>query len=85
MKKPSIHLNGTSPEVLCSQQEEILRSCNELLDALYKNAPHARDYYPQGENAYHEANDEFLMRVKLVKQVRYETERMLEYLADAQE
>ncbi len=49
---PTIHLNGSSPQHLLDQLIEARRSVREATDALVASAPNARDYYPQGPEAF---------------------------------
>lgn len=49
---PSIHFNGTSRGALLSQARAVHEATEALLKAMAQAAPHGRDYYPQGEEAY---------------------------------
>ena len=56
---PTVHMNGTSHEVLLRQA---LRACEALdaaLAAMAEAAPNSRDYYPQGDGAFLQAVGEF--------------------------
>lgn len=66
MKFPTIHLNGTSKKALQDAIEEAARAITSARKALQETSPHARDYYPQGPDAFPKARDEYVARrVKL--------------------
>lgn len=52
---PTIHLNGSSGEVLRDQYRDAHRAIVKALDVLSEVGLNARDYYPQGATAYFEA------------------------------
>jgi hypothetical protein len=75
---PVVHLNGTSKDELIKQ---LLDAGNALNAAVYKlgaAAPHGRDYYPLGDDAYKTARDQHLDRVKRIDAVMNE----LMYIAE---
>ena len=47
MIKPTIHLNGTSKDVLAKQYNDAVVLLRGALQAMEDAAPNARDYYPQ--------------------------------------
>lgn len=49
---PTVHLNGTSKEELVQGRIAVIEAAQALRDALQRAAPNARDYYPQGDDAY---------------------------------
>ena len=49
LAKPTVHLNGTSRESLQEQLSQAGGAIQLALKALNEAAPHARDYYPQGD------------------------------------
>lgn len=55
MMIPTIHLNGTSRDVLAAALEEAGSRLHDARDALAKTAPNGRDYYPQGARAGRDA------------------------------
>lgn len=72
MRLPTIHLNGTSQKYL---HEEALAAYNALdaaVNALAALTVNARDYYPQGPDAYAEAVREHRERIERVRQVMLE-------------
>lgn len=52
---PTIHLNGTSGEELARQVKDAADAVYTAIGALRNAAPNARDYYPQGDNAFRDA------------------------------
>ena len=69
MLYPTIHINGTSADVLLSQMSAAAAALTKGLRALEAAAPHARDYYVQGSDAYQAATREHGARVAKVAQV----------------
>jgi hypothetical protein len=69
---PTVHLNGTSREELCL----LLDKANIALLAAYvavsATAPHGRDYYPQGEEAFVKATAEHRSRLRRIREVQDE-------------
>ncbi len=58
MLLPSIHLNGTSAEQLLEQACEAGNAVRAAIVALEAAGPNARDYYPQGDDAFTRARAE---------------------------
>lgn len=69
MMFPTIHLNGTSKEVLLDQNLKAAEAIRDAMLALQQAAPNARDYYPQGDQAYFKARREYEARLDLLNQV----------------
>lgn len=67
MIAPTIHLNGTSASELVDTHEAAARALREALRALEGAAPNARDYYPQGPDAYTQAKWAHCQRVASVR------------------
>lgn len=82
MIKPTIHLNGTSPEGLYTLVTNALRDIHRALAALDDAAPNERDYYPQGPDAFGGARVEHESRVRRLVEVRKELEEIQEHIAD---
>jgi transposase len=55
MSVPTVHLNGTSQEELVSLRLDVVEAIRDAVVALRKAAPHGRDYYVQGPDAYNTA------------------------------
>ena len=49
--KPTIHSNGSSPEVMGNAYYEAYDALREAMEYLQKTCPHGRDYYPQDNGA----------------------------------
>jgi len=78
MTLPLIHLNGTSKETLAEGYDNAACKLREFIDAWEGVEFNARDYYPQGPEAWNEAlakREE--MNAKIVE--------VLEYLTDHRE
>lgn len=56
--KPTIHLNGTSKQMLLDGYLAALRALKDAQEALSKIEFNARDYYVQGPDAWPAARDE---------------------------
>ena len=69
MIHPTIHLNGTSRETLISEYREAYDALQLAQQALCKVTVHARDYYPQGDEAFKQAKDEHIARVLKLAEV----------------
>jgi hypothetical protein len=63
MIMPTIHINGTSRESLVSDLEIACNAIATAISAVIECAPNARDYYPQGDNAYATAVAEYSDRL----------------------
>lgn len=70
MMLPTVHLNGTSRASLIEQYHEAYMKLQEALVALRKLDVNARDYYPQGPDAYRQANLEHCDRMLAVEKVQ---------------
>lgn len=66
MTAPTIHLNGTSREELIRQYEVVSDAARALESALFGAYPNARDYYPQGPEAFSLAVKEHEARIASV-------------------
>lgn len=77
---PSVHLNGTSQEVLLEQYKSALVAITNAQEFLNQAAPHARDYYVQSRkgnpfyNAYYKARDQHLARLNALNIIYKELE-----------
>jgi hypothetical protein len=66
---PSVHTNGTSFSGLHGPLVRAGEALGAAVGDLAECAPHGRDYYIQGEDAYAKARDEHLSRVKRLQSV----------------
>lgn len=55
---PSVHLNGTSREMLLDGYTDAYRKLIEFREAFNSIEHNARDYYVQGPDAYYKARDQ---------------------------
>lgn len=55
MRKPTLHMNGTSGQALLEQVEGVLSALRKLQEAMANATPNGRDYYVQGDGAAGEA------------------------------
>jgi hypothetical protein len=82
MKLPTIHLNGTSGAELMAQAEAAHLAVLEAIEAVAKACPNARDYYPQGDNAYKQAAHEHGERLFALQAVQRDLEELWLHLSD---
>jgi hypothetical protein len=64
---PTVHLNGTSSRSLMDQYKAAAMAVQLAAESL--PAPHGRDYYPQGDEAYMRALNEHRVRQQKLKEV----------------
>ena len=67
MQKPLVHLNGTSKAALAEGYHNAATAITAALDKLIEAAPNARDYYPQGPDAYSVARREHDARCEALR------------------
>lgn len=82
MIKPTIHLNGSSSERLLEGYCDASLAITRALDKLTESAPNARDYYPQGDEAFALARSEHSDRIKRLTSVQAELRDLAEHVAD---
>lgn len=70
MMIPTIHLNGTTGEVLLDQYTTAASAVQDAIDAICDAGPNARDYYVQRPDAGLAAQREHEARVRALKTVR---------------
>jgi hypothetical protein len=75
---PTIHSNGTARGALLDQLADACIALLEAERALYAAAPNARDYYPQGPDAYQKASAEHVSRLERIHSVRAEIAQIAE-------
>lgn len=80
---PTIHLNGTSAESLLEDALDVMRKISELLDAMQKGAPNARDYYVQGPDAFGKARAEHQWRMEQIQGVYDEYKALAHHISEA--
>jgi len=80
---PTIHLNGSSPNRLLEELMEAHHALAVARDMLAGAAPNARDYYPQGDDAFRRARTEHNARIAALVEVIGEIAEIAEAI-DAQ-
>ena len=81
---PSIHLNGSSPDVLLEDYRTAAMAVASAIDALGRVMPHGRDYYVQGEGALAHAIKEHRARIKKLENVRDELTAIARHVRNEQ-
>jgi len=69
---PTVHLNGTSPEMLRDGYLSAREACQEAEKRLFALEFNARDYYPQGADKWAQARDEYAARLAKIHSVSEE-------------
>jgi hypothetical protein len=59
MQIPTLHINGTSKEGLLNPIREAAILISKARESFTNTCPHNRDYYPQGDNNYAAAREEW--------------------------
>jgi hypothetical protein len=81
---PRVHLNGTSRRELIDQYEMALDAVRAALIAVRNAAPHMRDYYPMGNDAFFRAQREHNIRVSTLLTIERELEQIFTHLEDVE-
>ena len=79
---PTIHLNGTSAESLMEGYQKAYEAVSEAILAVARAYPNARDYYPQGNEAFSGAMLEHGRRLMLLQTVGRELETLIVGISD---
>lgn len=79
---PTVHLNGTTGEVLVDQYTVAAQAVQKAIDAVCDAGPNSRDYYVQGPDASLAAQREHEARVAALKRVRDEMAAIAEAIQD---
>lgn len=79
---PTVHLNGTSSTALLDENLEALEAVNAAVRALERASPNARDYYPQGPNAFRAVQAEHQERIDKLQAVAVDLSRIVDALAN---
>ncbi len=82
MMIPTIHLNGTGADALVDQLADATTALLDAERVLHAAAPNARDYYPQGPDAFRLATQEHVSRLERLRSVRLELVTICEAIAD---
>lgn len=81
---PTIHLNGTSAEMLLEGYLDANRAVLDAADVLRKIEFNARDYYPQGMEAWDKAVEEMRERHLKLKSVADELAMIANHIVEIQ-
>ena len=73
---PTIHSNGTSPEMLRRGYEDARLAVGAAIRAMHAMEFNARDYYPQGAEAWTRASREHGLRLDALACVCSELEKL---------
>lgn len=82
MKLPTVHLNGTSRDALTSGYADAYHAVSDALDALENVELNGRDYYPQGPDAFSEAQREHTERCVALRVVRDQLCEIVQHLME---
>jgi hypothetical protein len=77
LEVPTIHLKGTSKEVLITQHIIALSALRACDDALAMMSPHGRDYYPQVQGAIMRAVEQHQERRRKIHEIIMEIEAIV--------
>lgn len=80
MQKPLVHLNGSSKSDLSDGYHRAMRATHDALEALQAASPNARDYYPQGPDAYSIARREHDARCEALRGVIRDMTELYEHV-----
>lgn len=74
---PTVHMNGSSAEMLHSDYVNAVYALNEAIAAVQQTAPHGRDYYVQDDpDAYVKARAQHLNRLACLNNMLRELETL---------
>lgn len=85
MTKPTIHMNGTSPDDLLEQYRNAMDAIQAAGEMLAQCGPNGRDYYPQSPEALTSAIDEHRSRRERIEAVFEEVQELAMHCMDAVE
>lgn len=80
---PTIHTNGTSPEMLRRGYEDARLAVEAAIRAMHAIEFNGRDYYPQGPDAWKRASREHGLRLDALACVCSELETLETHVQDA--
>ena len=76
-------MNGTSKNQLLDDYCDIGHALNAAMEKMIQNGPNARDYYPQGDQAFSVARQEHMDRIAKIHAVKEEIDQIATFIADA--
>lgn len=77
---PVVHHNGSGRVALMEQQHKANMAVNAAITALLEASPHARDYYPLGDDVWFRAHLQSMDRVVALQKVQLEIEQIYQSL-----
>ena len=80
LAKPTVHMNGTSKQVLMDQLCNAIDAIHVAGNTLAAAYPNGRDYYPQGADAIHLAMNQHAARMAKLREVAEELREIVESL-----
>jgi hypothetical protein len=83
MKLPTIHLNGTSAKSLAESYQFAATELSSALTALENVELNGRDYYPQGQEAWSQAREEYIERCRKLKNIVDEVQAIADHCWEA--
>lgn len=81
MQLPTISLNGTSPNQLLRDYNDVRETLNIAIDTMRRCAPHLRDYYVK-EGDFKAACTEHDKRLNSLVTILYEVNQIAEHISD---
>ena len=79
---PTVHLNGTGGTTLRAEYAAAYDAIGKAVDALVAATCNARDFYPQGSDAYYKARDERALAFDQLRQAQYYVGEVLMGICD---
>ena len=79
---PTIHLNGTGATTLRDEYMAAYTAINSAISLLLATTCNARDFYPQGQDAYYKARDERIEAVSKLREAHAYVGEILMGIAD---
>lgn len=79
---PTVHLNGTGGTTLRDEYMAAYEAIGKAVDALVTATCNARDFYPQGSDAYYKARDERAEAFDKLRQVQHYVSEILMGVCD---
>ena len=83
MITPTIHSNGTGKDMLQRDYMAARQAILDAIEAMRKIEFNARDYYPQGPEAWNLAREEQLARFRAIEKVADDFEKIAISIVDA--
>jgi hypothetical protein len=78
---PTIHLNGTGRAMLVADYNDAWRGLQKARETLARVEFHARDYYPQGDDAWQQARAQRDRQFDDLNRIQQELEAVLLHIS----